>query len=204
MPRGEPDEHAGRDTVAGRRVVAPGARPRVGVVGILGELLLTVGALTLLFLGWQLWWNDAIMASQQSDATSDLSAAWVEQGRAEHEADEPVVAPAPTGTDHGEPVVDRTDHGTGDPFAIMYVPRFGEGSQRTIAEGVGLDVLNSFETGVGHYPGTQMPGELGNFAIAAHRSAYGGGMHEIEQLQLGDAIHIQTRDAWYTYRFRDL
>jgi sortase A len=49
-----------------------------------------------------------------------------------------------------------------------------------------------------------MPGEVGNFAIASHRSAYGGGMHEIEQLQLGDAIHIQTRDAWYTYRFRDL
>ena len=86
----------------------------------------------------------------------------------------------------------------------MYVPRFGEGSQRTIAEGVGPDVLNSFETGVGHYPGTQLPGEVGNFAIAAHRSAYGGGMHEIDQLQLGDAIHIQTRDAWYTYRFRDL
>ena len=38
-----------------------------------------------------------------------------------------------------------------------------------------------------------MPGEVGNFAIAAHRSAYGGGMHEIEQLQLGDA-HLH-RDA---------
>ncbi|WP_309105273.1 sortase domain-bontaining protein, partial [Microbacterium sp.] len=37
----------------------------------------------------------------------------------------------------------------------------------------------------------------------SHRSAYGGGMHEIEQLQLGDAIYIQTRDGWYTYRFRD-
>ena len=29
-------------------------------------------------------------------------------------------------------------------------------------------------------------------------------MHEIEQLQLGDAIYIQTQDGWYTYRFRDL
>ena len=26
---------------------------------------------------------------------------------------------------------------------------------------------------------------------------------EIEQLQLGDAIYIQTQDGWYTYRFRD-
>jgi sortase A len=65
-------------------------------------------------------------------------------------------------------------------------------------------VLNSTYLGVGHYPGTQMPGQVGNFAIASHRSAYGGGMHEIEQLQLGDAIYIQTQDGWYTYRFRDL
>ena len=89
-------------------------------------------------------------------------------------------------------------------FAVMYVPRFGDDSQRTIAEGIGLDVLNSVDLGVGHYPGTQAPGEVGNFAIASHRSAYGGGMHEIEQLQLGDAIYVQTKDGWYTYRFRDL
>ena len=173
--------------------------------GILGELLLTAGVVVALFLGWRLWWNDAVMASQQSRAASDLSAGWLEQARVETEsAESPAATPASEGTEYGDPPVDGSDHANGDPFAVMYVPRFGEGSQRTIAEGVGLDVLNSFESGVGHYPSTQMPGEVGNFAIAAHRSAYGGGMHEIDRLQLGDAIHIQTRDAWYTYRFRDL
>ena len=34
------------------------------MTGILGELLLTAGVLLLLFLGWKLWWNDAIMASR--------------------------------------------------------------------------------------------------------------------------------------------
>jgi sortase A len=101
-------------------------------------------------------------------------------------------------------VVGPASYTNGEAFAVMYVPRFGDGSQRRIAEGTGLDVLNSSELGVGHYPGTQMPGQVGNFAIASHRSAYGGGMHEIEQLQLGDAIYIQTQDGWYTYRFRDL
>jgi sortase A len=175
------------------------ARRRASVVGVLGELLLTAGALILLFLGWQLWWNDAIMAAEQSDAASGLSAQWAEEDRATH-GDAP--APAPDGS--GDPIVDATDYANGEAFAVMYVPRFGEGSQRGVAEGTGLDVLNSFETGVGHYPGTQMPGEVGNFAIASHRSAYGGGMHEIEQLQLDDAIYVQTRDGWYTYRFRDL
>lgn len=184
---------------------APGApgparvRRRTSVVGVIGEILVTAGVLVLLFLGWQLWWNDAIMAGQQSNAASDLSSRWQEQGRAAHGD---VAPPAPA--DFGDPVVDTADHANGEAFAVMYVPRFGADSQRNIAEGTGLDVLNSTELGVGHYADTQMPGEVGNFAIAAHRSAYGGGMHEIDQLQLGDAIYIQTRDGWYTYRFRDL
>ncbi len=170
----------------------------MSVVGVLGELLLTAGVLILLFLGWQLWWNDAIMAGQQSAAASDLSAEWLEEARAAR-GDAPVPAPE----EYGDPVVGPASYANGESFAIMYVPRFGEGSQRRIAEGTGLDVLNSEYLGVGHYPGTQMPGQVGNFAIASHRSAYGGGMHEIEQLQLGDAIYIQTKDGWYTYRFRD-
>jgi sortase A len=204
MPGREPAEPADRDAVADRAVVVPPARRRISIVGVAGELLLTAGALVLLFLGWQLWWNDAIMASQQSVAASDRSLDWLEEGRESAQDGDVVATPPEQGADFGEPVVDATDHDEGDPFAVMFVPRFGEDSQRTIAEGVGLDVLNSFDLGVGHYPGTQMPGAIGNFAIAAHRSAYGGGMHEIEQLQLGDAIHIQTRDGWYTYRFRDL
>ncbi|MFE6964909.1 class E sortase [Agromyces sp. NPDC057679] len=175
-------------------------KPRVSVVGVLGELLLTAGVLILLFLGWQLWWNDAIMAGQQSQAASELSGEWAEQDRAAR-------GDTPPPADPGEPVVDTTEYANAEPFAVMYVPRFDapgtHDSVRNIAEGYGLDVLNSFELGVGHYPGTQMPGEVGNFAIASHRSAYGGGMHEIEQLQLGDAIYVQTKDGWYTYRFRD-
>lgn len=185
---------------APRRARRASARPRrrVSVVGVFGELLLTAGALILLFLGWQLWWNDAIMAGQQSSAASDLSSEWMESDRAQRGDTPPPAAPDP-----GEPVVDTTTYGNAESFAVMYVPRFGEDSQRNIAEGTGLDVLNSFTLGVGHYPGTAMPGAVGNFAIASHRSAYGGGMHEIEQLQLGDAIYVQTKDGWYTYRFRD-
>ncbi|WP_401000491.1 class E sortase [Agromyces sp. GXQ0307] len=184
----------------------PAPRPhRVGVVGVLGELLLTAGALVLLFLGWQLWWNDAITGAQQSAAASDLSVSWIEGAHARGDGT-PDDAASPDPGDGGtiEPPVDSTMHAYGDPFAVMYVPRFGEDSQRTIAEGTGLDVLNDPATGVGHYAGTQMPGDVGNFAIAAHRSAYGGGMHEIDLLRLGDGIFIQTRDGWYTYRFRNL
>ena len=30
----------------------------VGVIGVLGELMVTLGALVALFLVWQLWWRD--------------------------------------------------------------------------------------------------------------------------------------------------
>ena len=73
---------------------------------------------------------------------------------------------------------------------MLYIPRYGPDYHRTIAEGTGMDVLNSTELGVGHYPDTQMPGEVGNFVVAAHRSAYGGGMHLINELQLGDSIIV--------------
>jgi sortase A len=166
-------------------------RRRLSVLGIIGELLVTAGVLVLLFLGWQLWWNDMIMAREQTNAASDLSEQWMDPST------------------HGPVTVEDialsgSDPDPGDRFAIMYVPRFGADYRRVIAEGVGMDVLNSPQSGIGHYPETQMPGEVGNFAIAAHRRTNGGAMLTIEQLRLGDPIYIETQDSWYTYRFHDL
>ncbi len=196
--RDRADLPATEETRRGRR--RPRPRGRTGVAGVLGELLITAGVLVLLFLGWQLWWNDAVMAGSQSSAAAEISRTWIEQDRLSrgHTA---VPTPEPTG--YGVPVVAAAP-GPADAFAVLYVPRFGADYHRSIAEGIGLDVLNSPQLGIGHYPGTQMPGEVGNFAVAAHRSANGGGMHLIHQLQLGDPIYVQTSDGFYTYRFRDL
>ena len=175
-----------------------GPKPRVSrgtrVLGVVGELLITGGVLVLLFLAWQLWWNNAAMVDSQSRSADSVSRGWTE-----------AVAPGPapiTPVDYGEPVVAAAPDDA-ETFGVLYVPRFGADYRRAIAEGVGKNVLNSPDTGIGHYPGTQMPGEAGNFAIAAHRSANGGGMHLVHELQLGDAIYVQTADGYYTYRFRD-
>lgn len=167
------------------------------MVGVLGEVFITGGVLVLLFLAWQLWWNDAQMAQSQTRSAESVSRGWIEDVTP-HAALTPV-APA---EDFGDPIVAAVPDNA-ETFAVLYVPRFGADYRRSIAEGVGTNVLNSPETGIGHYPGTQMPGEVGNFAIAAHRSANGGGMHLIHELQLGDAIYVHTADGYYTYRFRD-
>jgi len=171
----------------------------VSVLGVLGELLITAGVGVLLFIAWQLWWNDMIVAGEQSKAAADISTNWIAEDRKARDADAPPPAPA----EYGDPVISRVP-ATADPFAVLFVPRFGAEYHRTVAEGVGTSVLNSTRLGIGHYPDTQMPGEVGNFAVAAHRSAYGGGMHLINELQLGDAIYVQTADGYFTYRFRDL
>ncbi|TFC31475.1 class E sortase [Cryobacterium sp. TMT2-18-3] len=183
------------------------SRPRLSAVGIIGELLTTAGILVLAFLGWQLWWNDMIMAGQQSKAAAEISQTWIDDERSSRDqaADSPQTsAPGESApTDFGDPVV-REAPPSAQSFAVLYVPRFGANYHRSIAEGIGNNVLNSSRSGIGHYPDTQMPGEVGNFALAAHRSANGGGMHLINELQLGDAIYVQTADGYYTYRFRDL
>jgi len=169
-------------------------RRRVGVVGVLGELLITAGVFVLLFLGWQLWLNDIIEGAAQDNQAQQLSQSW--KGTAS-KAPTPPKAVGP-----GAPIVGVAP-ANAQKFGIIYVPRFGATWERPIAQGVGVaDVLDKI--GVGHYPGSAMPGQVGNFAIAAHRHAYGGGFENLHLLHVGDHVYIGTKDGWYEYTFRDI
>ncbi|QEE62462.1 class E sortase [Salinibacterium sp. dk2585] len=183
------------------------ARPRASVglaiIGVLGELFLTAGVLVLLFLGWQLWLNDIIVGNEQRDAAIEFSEDLANEAPAPADKDEEPVDPVDPG-EPGEPV-STVAPVTNEAFATLFVPRFGADYVRKIGEGVGLTaVLNREDLGVGHYPSTQLPGEVGNFALAAHRTTWGKPFAEIGELQLGDKIYVQTVDGWYTYAFRNL
>ena len=173
-------------------------RHRVSIIGVLGELLVTAGVLVFLFLGWQLWLNDLLVGEQQNASAAALGHTWT--------AGVPTVptvpdAPAAQPVAYGEPVV-ATAPAEATKFAIMYIPRFGADYARSIAEGVGtVRVLN--KNGVGHYPGTQMPGQVGNFAVAAHRTTYGAPFNSIATLRVGDRIYVQTEQGYYTYVYRN-
>ncbi len=169
------------------------ARPtRPSVVGVIGELLITAGVLVLLFLAWQLWFNDLVAGAQQENAANELSRQWDDPGS-------PALTAAPTA---GAMVPVTARPAVNKPFATLIVPRLGADYNRPIAEGVGLGVLNNSRIGIGHYENTGMPGELGNFALAAHRSAYGGAFHNLHELVIGDDIFIATADGWYRYVYR--
>ena len=179
----------------------PRRRKRVTVVGVLGELLVTAGVLVLLFLGWQLWFNDIVVGAQQQTAADQLAEEWEQQyeevfGGATAAPVSDTVRPSKE-----DPVVADVPQ-RGAAFATLMVPRFGKDYARVIGEGVGNPVLNSTSLGIGHYTGTQMPGEVGNFAVAAHRKAYGGAFEHLNSLRVGDPIFIETADGWYEYSYR--
>lgn len=162
-------------------------RRRTGgrVIGILGELLLTLGAVLLLFLVWQLWWTDVVADREQAGILAELEEQW-------GEVDTESVAPR----QEGPPPVPAAPEDT-KVWGTMHVPAFDR-PDFPLAEGVSLEqVLNV--KGAGHYPGTAPPGEVGNVAIAGHRNTYGRVFEDIARLTTGDPVVVETADAFYVY-----
>jgi len=166
---------------------------------VIGELLLTAGVFVFLYLGWQLFLNNAIQGGDQKNIAVAASREW--QGAyaaAPISVDVPKADTPATGSNvpafAGAP-------GNAEVFATLIVPRFGADWSKPIAEGVGTsDVLDTI--GIGHYPGTAWPGQVGNFAVAAHRTTHGAPFYDINQLDAGDSLYVETADGWYRYVFR--
>jgi sortase A len=186
----------------GESIRAGRKQRRPSVFTVVGETILTAGVLVLLFVLWQNWFNDLVVGSAQNQSATEVTQVWSDRDDgADHSVNPPTTPTGPEPSEEEPPVLDLAT--TSGSFAVLIIPRFGEGFARTISEGVGSAVLSSRESGVGHYSGTQAPGEIGNFAIAAHRTTYGRSFHNIDQLQTGDHIFVETVDGWYRYVYRN-
>lgn len=173
----------------------------------MGELLITVGVVVLLYVGWQLWFGDLILSAQGNAVGQQQLDAWASQAP----TDAATALPTATAPDAGatppatpvavEPPV-MPEAGDTEVFAVMQIPRFGSDYKIEVAGGV-TRVGTLDKTRIGHYMGTEMPGQLGNFALAAHRTTYGAPFNRLADLRVGDAIVLTTQDGWYVYRFRN-
>ncbi|PFG36880.1 sortase A [Flavimobilis soli] len=158
------------------------------VVGVVGELLITVGVVLGLFVVWQLWWTDVQAGRVQEQIVAQLD--W-----ADPPADDAPVAQLRTDAPPAleEPAAD------GDTIALLYVPRWDGHDPVTVRQGVDRPTILDTGSG-GHYPGTAMPGGTGNFAVAGHRTTYGKPFNRVAELETGDALVVRTPEAWFVYR----
>src|SRR4051794_2622311 len=148
----------------------------------LGQTLITLGVVVLLFCGYELWFTNLYTDKQQSQARQDVQEQW---------SGPPPPAPTPGKPLAGPPL--------GKGFALMWIPRVGMVGKnaKVVFEGVSHEDL---KRGPGHYPGTALPGVVGNMVVSGHRTTYGAPFNRVDELSVGDAIVLETRDTWFTYR----
>lgn len=98
-------------------------------------------------------------------------------------------------------ITDDWKNGTdGKNIGLLRVPRFGKDYEVPIVKGFDQ---TSLAKGVGMYPKADLPGELGNFAIAGHRVTHGEPFRDFLKLRKGDKVVVETRTAVFTYRLRN-
>lgn len=67
---------------------------------------------------------------------------------------------------------------------------------RPLYEGITLGTLDA---GPGHWPGSAMPGQIGNVVVAGHRVSHTRPFRDIDQLQQGDEVVLTTADGRFVY-----
>ncbi|WP_240197331.1 class E sortase [Nonomuraea lactucae] len=143
-----------------------------------GELSITAGLILMLFCAYLLWGTGAYTDRQQPLLQQELAR---EMGGGEQPA-------------QARPL---RRINLGKAVALLRIPRLGGDYKYAVIEGVTPEHLMK---GPGHYPGTALPGQIGNFVVSGHRTTYGAPFNEIDKLHRGDEIVVDAREARYTYR----
>ena len=176
----------------------PNRRDWRWALGIIGRSFIVLGLLILAFVAYQLWGTSIEFRSNQSELAKDFrravdsvtttrtpSTTSQDSGVAPTSAVATTVAPTTSSIVEAPPV------GEGDVLAALTFPTLSDKPLYVVA-GVRLVDL---KRGIGHYPGTSLPGQYGNAALAGHRTTYGAPFENIDRLAPGDPIIIETSDG---------
>jgi sortase A len=170
---------------------------------MLGRGLIVTGMLMLGFVGYQLWGTGLETARAQRDLAAQFDD--VLAGRepsvvttAPTTSAAPATDPDPTTAPTTVPTVEIDPIELGDPIARIEMPALG--TDHIVVAGVGVPEL---QLGPGHFPDTPLPGQLGNAAIAGHRTTYGQPFHDVDRLVVGDDIVVTTSAGVFVYEVTD-
>jgi sortase A len=160
-------------------------------IAAFGRLLVTVGLLILLFVAFQLWGTGLVTARAQDDMRAEFNRTIATTTT----TSTTVASPSTTAPAATEPAVVPA---ASDWIGTIKIPRIGV--DKIFVEGTGREDLKK---GPGHYPGTPLPGQVGNAAIAGHRTTYGQPFFNLDQLDPGDEIVTTSVVGTYTYAVTD-
>lgn len=168
-----------------------------------GELVLGMGVILLSLWAYSVFWTtrDAGIAADRE--VQGLQDQW--------QAERHATPPGPTlgvsvkqSTMHTEPTFDAPiAPPAGAVFGLMRIPRLGPAWVKPLVEGEGRGLAgiarDDLARGVVHYPGTALPGQVGNFAAAGHRATHGEPFTHLDKVRPGDQILVETKNSRYTY-----
>src|SRR4051812_9970311 len=163
------------------------------VLGRVGEALIVLGVLLLLFVAYQLWGTGVQYSRSQDSLQSEFAAAaaTTTTATATATATTTTLAPAPDTitTPSAAPAEVGADAGDGDGgvLARLEIPRLDKTAY--VIAGVSVADLRK---GPGHFPDTALPGHVGNTAIAGHRTTYGAPFADIDKLRSADQVVLTT------------
>jgi sortase A len=143
-----------------------------------GEVLITLGLIVLLFAAYEVWGKAAIVGAEQTDLDRQLAQEWGAQ------------PPGPGGGQDGMSRAQPPPPGNG--LSRMYIPRIGK--HWVVVQGVRP---SDIRYAPGHYPDTALPGQVGNFSVAGHRTP--AIFWDLDKVKEGDTIVVETRQTWYVY-----
>jgi sortase A len=93
------------------------------------------------------------------------------------------------------PPLDARGPENNPPLGRIAIPKIGLDAE--LEQGIRLTTL---DRGPGHWPGSAMPGEIGNVVVAGHRTSHGAEFRHLDQLVPGDEVVFTTDTGAHTYR----
>lgn len=164
-------------------------------------MMIRVGALLLLFVAYQLWGTGIQTTAAQRRLGNEFKAQQAavaagegQGGTTTSSTTDPATSSTTTTAAAGPAPADLPPPDPGQAIGQITIPDIG--AQFYMVEGVDLRWL---QEGPGHFPGTSLPGQAGNAALAGHRTTYKAPFNRIDELEPGARIEIETVQGTFIY-----
>lgn len=164
---------------------------RYSALLLIGELLITAGFVLGSYVAYELWVSNFTAQRTWTTSSTDLT----EEFSAEFKnylAENPIPP---------EKIEITQTPKSGKPFGLMYFPKLWA-SEKVVPIITGISD-SDLAKGIGYYPNTSLPGEVGNFAVAGHRATHGEPFADFPLIEVGDEVIVETFAGRYVYELVD-